>query len=150
MNEAIGEAQRGVSAGDGGPFGAVVVQDGRVIGRGHNCVTSLCDPTAHAEVQAIRAACRALSDFSLAGATLYASCEPCPMCLSASYWARLDRVFFAAPAARAAASGFDDVTLHHELAAPPSERTLPLHHLPHPDAHTPFDTWDHLETRVPY
>lgn len=150
MDEAIAQGQRGVSAGAGGPFGAVVVRAGSVIGRGHNCVTSLCDPTAHAEVQAIRDACRTLGDFSLAGATLYASCEPCPMCLAASYWARLERVFFAAPAARAAASGFDDVALHRELSAPPGERTLPLQQLIHPGADAPFDAWDALETRVPY
>ncbi|MGD8859065.1 MAG: nucleoside deaminase [Myxococcales bacterium] len=147
---AIAEARGGVSALHGGPFGAVVVREGVVIGRGHNRVTSSHDPTAHAEVVAIRAACRSVGDHALPGAELFASCEPCPMCLAATYWARIERVFFAASSDRAAASGFDDVALYRELRAPASERTLPMQQLPHPDADSPFELWDALEEKVPY
>ena len=105
MNEAIAEAAAGVAAGEGGPFGAVVVKNGRVVARGHNQVVAHGDPTAHAEVQAIRAACRELGSFDLSGCEIYATCEPCPMCFAAIHWARLDRVRFGATRADAAAVG---------------------------------------------
>lgn len=116
MNEAIAEAAAGVAAGEGGPFGAVVVKDGQVIARGHNQVVAHDDPTAHAEVQAIRAACRALGSFDLSGCEIYATCEPCPMCFAAIHWARLDRVRFGASRADAAAVGFDDDAIYRVLA----------------------------------
>jgi tRNA(Arg) A34 adenosine deaminase TadA len=150
IEQAIAEARGGVSAQHGGPFGAVVVRDGVVVGRGHNRVTSSRDPTAHAEVVAIRAACQAVGDHALAGAELYASCEPCPMCLSAIYWARIERVYFAATSQRAADSGFDDVRLYRELCAPAAERTLPMRQISHPDAEVPFELWDALEEKVRY
>ncbi len=111
-----------MEAGAGGPFGSVVVRDGRVIGEGWNQVTSTNDPTAHAEVVAIRRACAAIGSFSLAGATLYASCEPCPMCLASAYWARVSRIVFANTREEAAAIGFDDQLLYDEIPKPIEER----------------------------
>jgi len=119
MKEAIRLARES----KGGPFGAVVVKDGQIIGRGANQVTVVNDPTAHAEVIAIREACRHLQDFRLTGCEIYASCEPCPMCLAAILWARLDRVYFALTRQDAAAMGFDDEQFYRELAKP----TLPMH-----------------------
>jgi guanine deaminase len=150
LDQAIAEAARGVAAGDGGPFGALVVRDGRVLGRDHNRVTSGRDPTAHAEVLAIRAACRVEDDYALRGAVLYASCEPCPMCLAAAYWARVDHVYYAATRDSAAAAGFDDTRLYVELSKPPDERQLPITRLTRDAEERPFDAWRALPTRVPY
>jgi tRNA(Arg) A34 adenosine deaminase TadA len=125
LERAIELADLGMRAGQGGPFGAVIVRAGQIIAEGQNQVTSNHDPTAHAEVCAIRAACRAVADFSLAGAEIYSSCEPCPMCLSAIYWARLDRLYFAASREDAAEIGFDDAFLYREIALAPPERRLP-------------------------
>jgi guanine deaminase len=147
---AIAEALRGVAAGAGGPFGALVVKDGAIIGRGCNQVTSSCDPTAHAEVVAIRAACAALKTFQLDGCDVYASCEPCPMCLGALYWARPRAIHFAATKQDAAAAGFDDAFIYDELALPPGERKLPLQQHPVPEAQQPFAAWAALATRVRY
>lgn len=124
IERAIALARRGVLAGRGGPFGAVVVLDDRVIGEGCNEVLAACDPTAHAEVVAIRAAAARLGTFSLAGATIYATCEPCPMCLGAIYWARIERLCFASTRQDAAAIGFDDERFYHELALAPQARSL--------------------------
>src|ERR1700675_3521722 len=118
MREAIERAVENVRSGRGGPFAAVVVKDGHIIAAGANCVTSTNDPTAHAEMIAIREACRALSTFQLSGCELYTSCEPCPMCLGAIYWARPDHVYFGATAADAAAAGFDDSFIYDELNLP--------------------------------
>ncbi|MGN6743274.1 MAG: nucleoside deaminase, partial [Amnibacterium sp.] len=128
----------------GGPFGALVVRDGALIAEGRNRVTRDSDPTAHAEVQAIRAACRALGDFSLPGATLYSSCEPCPLCLSAALWARVDRVVYAADRHDAARVGFDD-RVFYELFETPRERWhLPIEGVRPANATDPFDAWlDH-------
>jgi guanine deaminase len=147
---AIAEALRGVAAGAGGPFGALVVKDGVIIGRGCNQVTSSCDPTAHAEVVAIRAACAALQTFQLDGCEVYASCEPCPMCLGALYWARPRAIHFAATKKDAAAAGFDDAFIYDELALPPAARKLPLQQHPVPEAQQPFAAWAALATRVRY
>jgi guanine deaminase len=147
---AIAEAERGAAAGDGGPFGAVVVRDGVVIASGHNQVTSLNDPTAHAEVQAIRAACRALGGFQLDGCDVYASCEPCPMCLGALYWARPRAVFYAATREDAAAAGFDDAVIYDDLPRAPHERRLPVQRLAHAEATRPFDAWRARVGRIPY
>ena len=111
MAEAIKEAKKGIQSGDGGPFGAIVVKDGKIIGRGHNQVIKLNDPTAHAEIQAIRNACKKINDFSLKGAVLYSTCEPCPMCFAAIHWARIDKVIYAATREDAAKIGFDDELL---------------------------------------
>lgn len=150
LDLAIAEAVKGVQARAGGPFGAVVVQGSAVIARAHNRVTSRPDATAHAEVEAIREACAALCIHSLAGCDLYASCEPCPMCLSAIHWARIDRVYYAATRADAAAAGFDDVRLYEELIRPDARLGIELIHVPDAGADAPFAAWARLEGRRPY
>jgi len=124
MSEAIRLSKEKMEAGEGGPFGAVIVKEGQIIGRGWNRVTSAHDPTAHAEVEAIREACATLQSFTLAGCEIYASCEPCPMCLSAIYWARLDSLYFAAAREDAAAAGFDDALIYEEISKSIIERKL--------------------------
>jgi guanine deaminase len=124
MRRAIKLAQNGIDAGQGGPFGAVVVRDGKIIGEGCNRVTSTNDPTAHAEVVAIREACKNLNDFQLEDCTIYTSCEPCPMCLGAIYWARPKQMFFACSREDAAAVGFDDDFIYDEIARPIEERRI--------------------------
>ncbi|WP_435771868.1 nucleoside deaminase [Nocardioides sp. SYSU DS0651] len=140
LDEAVRLATANVAEG-GGPFGAVVVRDGVVIGRGQNLVTRELDPTAHAEVVAIRAACRAIGDFSLAGAVLYASCEPCPLCVSASLWARLDRVVHAADRDDAARGGFDDRVFYELFATPREGWPMPVVGNRVAGATEPFDAW---------
>jgi tRNA(Arg) A34 adenosine deaminase TadA len=147
---AISEAIAGVQARDGGPFGAVVVQGGRAIARAHNRVTSRPDPTAHAEVEAIRDACRELRTHSLAGCELYSSCEPCPMCLSAIHWARIGRVYYAATRADAAQGGFDDARLHEQLLRPDADPSFELIHVPGIGGEAPFAVWARLEGRTLY
>lgn len=149
LTEAIALASANVLDG-GGPFGAVVVLDGIVVARGTNRVTRDHDPTAHAEVVAIRAACAQLADFSLVGGTLYASCEPCPLCLSAALWSRVDRVVFAADRHDAARGGFDDRTFYELFAVdratwPTQVETLALH-----TRTEPFDAWLAKADRTPY
>ena len=134
----------------GGPFGAVVAAGERIVAEGANRVTASCDPTAHAEIVAIREAGRALGRFSLEGLTLYASCEPCPMCLAACYWARLDRVVFAADRFDARAAGFDDADIYAELARPPDARRLPLRRVDVADRLAPFAAWRDAAARTPY
>lgn len=148
LAEAIALAEESVEQG-GGPFGAVVVKDGEVIGRGSNSVTLSHDPTAHAEVSAIRQACQMINDFSLDGATLYASCEPCPMCLSAIYWARLGRVVYAATREQAAEAGFDDSLIAREMILPLEQRQL-LMQKSSLDGAAPFKKWQSKENKVPY
>jgi tRNA(Arg) A34 adenosine deaminase TadA len=149
MREVIAMAVASVQ-GCGGPFGAVVVQDGRIIGRGTNEVTASNDPTAHAEVLAIRRACLAVQSFRLTGCDIYASCEPCPMCLAAIYWARIDRVYFAATRADAAAAGFDDADIYQELALPVAERHVPMTQLALAEALAPMEAWQGSPNKVPY
>jgi guanine deaminase len=134
----------------GGPFGAVVVADGEVLGRGVNRVTRDKDPTAHAEVVAIRQACANRHDFSLAGATLYTSCEPCPLCLSAALWARIDRVVYAADRYDAARGGFDDLLFYELFAQDRSQWETAVDAVPVPNAALPFDTWLANAERVAY
>jgi len=150
MQEAIRLALEGVAAGRGGPFGAVVVKDGQIIGRGQNEVTSANDPTAHAEVVAIRQACKNLGVFHLNGCELFATCEPCPMCLSAIYWARIDRYYFGCTAADASAIQFADDFIHHELSVPPAERTIPAISLMRTEALAAFTAWQAKADRVAY
>lgn len=126
MQRAINLAEEGMNRNDGGPFGCVIVKDGKIIAEGNNQVTSSNDPTAHAEVVAIRNACKSLGDFQLTGCDLYTSCEPCPMCLGAIYWARPDRVFYACTRNDAADAGFDDEFIYEELDNSPSERKIPM------------------------
>ncbi|GAA1547128.1 nucleoside deaminase [Nocardioides humi] len=134
----------------GGPFGAVIVRAGALVSSGQNRVTRDLDPTAHAEVVAIRAACGQVGDFSLAGCTLYTSCEPCPLCLSAALWARLDRVVYAADRDDAARGGFDDRAFYELFDTPRSEWTLPVDHVRLDSAALPFDTWLAHEGRTAY
>lgn len=126
MDEAIRLAEESVRKGTGGPFGAVVVREGAVIASAANTVTSANDPTAHAEVNAIREACRRLGSFQLEGCDIYCSCEPCPMCLGAIYWARPDHVYYACDRSDAARAGFDDDFIYREIALPRSGRTIPF------------------------
>ncbi len=147
--EAIRLADESIANG-GGPFGAVIVKDGEIVGRGGNQVTLLNDPTAHAEVQAIRDACRALADFQLIGCELYVNCEPCPMCLAAAHWARVDAVYYAASAADAAEAGFDDVVIKEEILRQPSERHLPMQQALRESALPTFARWRELEDKVEY
>jgi guanine deaminase len=143
-------ALQGVESDAGGPFGAVVVRGDDVIAQAHNQVVSTNDPTAHAEIGAIRAACATLNSFQLDDCDLYASCEPCPMCLGAIYWARPRAVFFSATREDAAEAGFDDAFIYDELALPPGARTLPMRRVPHPDAGAPFVAWAAKPDRVDY
>ncbi|HTV21389.1 MAG TPA: nucleoside deaminase [Polyangiaceae bacterium] len=128
LERAIELAAVGMAQGGGGPFGAVVVRGDQIVAEGFNQVTGSHDPTAHAEVSAIRSACKALATFTLQGCEIYSSCEPCPMCLSAIYWARLDRLYYAATRTDAAEIGFDDAFLYTELTLDPAERRLPSVH----------------------
>ena len=150
LRMAVEEAVRGARARSGGPFGALVVRDGQVVAQACNEVTSRNDPTAHAEVQAIRSACKQLGSFQLAGCDLYASCEPCPMCLGAIYWARPRAVYYAATREQAAAAGFDDAHIYEELSRGPDDRALPLTRIALPDSDEPFGIWRALAGKVPY
>lgn len=150
MREAIQLAIEGVTRGRGGPFGAVVVKAGVVIGRGCNSVTSTNDPTAHAEIVAIRDACRQLGQFHLDGCELYASCEPCPMCLAAIYWAHLSRIYFGCTALEAAAAGFADDFIRGELARPITARSIPAERLLPVEAAATFRAWQDKPDRLEY
>jgi guanine deaminase len=136
--------------GPGGPFGAVVVRLGQVVGEGTNLVTATDDPTAHAEVVAIRQACTRLGTFDLTGCELYCSCEPCPLCYAAALWARIGVVVHAATRDDASAAGFDDSEFHAQLALPPSQRRIPVRHLPVSGADGPFAAWAANPDRIPY
>ncbi|WP_395639771.1 nucleoside deaminase [Pseudolysinimonas sp.] len=150
LERAVQLATDNVSAG-GGPFGAIVVDAaGTVIGEGQNRVTRDLDPSAHAEVQAIRAACQAVGDFALPGATLYTSCEPCPMCMATTLWARIDRVFYAADRHDAARGGFDDRDFYDLFSRDRATWDVRVHTLRLPSAEEPFDTWLASETRTDY
>jgi tRNA(Arg) A34 adenosine deaminase TadA len=135
---------------EGGPFGAVVVRQGEIVGEGWNRVTSLKDPTAHAEIVAIRNACRSLGTFTLRGCQLYASCEPCPMCLAAIYWARIDRLYYAASSEDAAAAGFDDRFIYDQLTCPHASRALTIKQALRSEALRAFDRWIKKEDRLNY
>lgn len=134
----------------GGPFGALIVLHGRVLAEGQNRVTATLDPTAHAEVVAIRAACQAVKDFALVGATLYSSCEPCPLCLSAALWARIDRIVFAADRNDAATGGFDDREFYELFTRDSSTWPVAIESLRPANATEPFDAWLALEARTDY
>jgi tRNA(Arg) A34 adenosine deaminase TadA len=150
LRAAIRLSMEKMLAGEGGPFGAVVVRGGAIVGAGWNRVTSANDPTAHAEIVAIRDACAALRTFSLAGCDLYTSCEPCPMCLAAVFWARIDRVFYAATRLDAAAAGFDDCAFYEQLSLPPERRAVPMIHGLRDEAVRVFDAWIKKPDRTPY
>jgi guanine deaminase len=150
MARAIELAIENVRSGRGGPFGAVVVKDGRILASGTNQVTSSNDPTAHAEVVAIRAACAALGTFQLDGCDLYTTCEPCPMCLGAIYWARVGRVFFGGTAADAAAAGFDDALIYEQLEVPIEQRKIPFIQMMREEALACFQEWKAKTDRIDY
>ncbi len=150
MARAIQLSVENVRAGSGGPFGCVIVKDGTVIAEGTNQVTATNDPTAHAEMLAIRQACQKLARFELRGCDLYTSCEPCPMCLSAIYWARIDKVYFASLAADAAKSGFDDSTISREIALPLSQRTIPMTQMMREEALAAFQAWKENPGKILY
>lgn len=150
MRQAIELARENASSSGGGPFGAVVVKEGRVISACSNSVTPDNDPTAHAEVNAIRAACRELGSFDLSGCTLYSSCEPCPMCLSAAYWARVDKIVFAADRNDAADAGFSDAFIYEELSLDTDKRSIPMEKLMQKEGTEPFDIWKSNEKKIRY
>ena len=150
MRRAIALSVGNVRAGRGGPFGAVIARDGRIIAEGVNLVTSTQDPTAHAEITAIRKACRTLECFHLTGCELYASCEPCPMGLGAIYWARLDRVFFAGCRLDAAEAGFSDARMYEELSAPAASRAIPIEQFLRDEALVAFEEWKGKQDRIEY
>ncbi len=150
LRRAIALAIQNVDAGAGGPFAAVVVRGGKIVGEGVNTVTAAHDPTAHGEVNAIRAACKALGVFSLAGCELYTSCEPCPMCLAACYWARLDAVYYGSSAADAARAGFDDAFLYEEFRKDQAGRTLPAAQLLGNEAWACFAAWIASSSKIKY
>ncbi len=150
MRTAVEMAVDNVCSGTGGPFAALVAREGRIVGRGCNRVTVDNDPTAHAEINAIRSAAAAVGTFNLSGCDLYATCEPCPMCLGAVYWARLDRIFYAATRKDAMAAGFDDEAIYDELARPVSERGIAMIRALPEAADAAFRAWAAYEARVPY
>jgi guanine deaminase len=150
MKQAIELAVENVTSGRGGPFGAVIVKDGKVIATGANQVTAQHDPTAHAEVTAIRNACKAMGSFSLEGCELYTSCEPCPMCLAATYWARCERIYYGCAAVDAAKAGFDDAFLYDEMKKPHAARSLPIENLMPDEAWAAFAAWIESPKKVEY
>ena len=150
MRKAIALATENVRSGQGGPFGAVIAKDGVVIGEGANSVTRDNDPTAHAEVRAIRAACQSLATFSLEGSEIYTSCEPCPMCLAAIYWARIVRIWFGNTCADAARIAFDDAFLYRQLALPLPQRSIPATMLLRDQAWESFQLWLDIPNKTPY
>ncbi len=150
MQLAIDLAKENVKKGFGGPFGAVIVKNGEVIAQAANSVTSTNDPTAHAEVNAIRQACKKLNTFNLSGCEIYASCEPCPMCLSAIYWARIDKVYVAATKKDAAEAGFDDEFIYKELDLPENKRQLRTSELLMEEGQKPFIEWKQKADKITY
>jgi tRNA(Arg) A34 adenosine deaminase TadA len=150
MRRAIALSCESVESGAGGPFGAVIVRDGVIVAEGSNKVTSTNDPTAHAEVVAIRNACAALGKFDLRGCEIYTSCEPCPMCLAAIYWARLDHIYFGNDRAAAAAIGFDDEALYREVALPIAQRGVPTEPLLPDEAAAAFSAWAEKPDKIAY
>ncbi len=139
-----------VHSGLGGPFAALVVKDGEIIGRGTNLVINDNDPTAHAEIMAIRHACQHLKSFQLKGCTIYCSSEPCPMCFGAIFWARPDAVFFAAHKKQASNVGFDDSFIYQQIELPASQRSIPFQHIPSENLNLPFEAWAGTNDKVKY
>ncbi|WP_026754971.1 nucleoside deaminase [Sediminibacter sp. Hel_I_10] len=150
MQQAVEAALTGMNNNDGGPFGCVIVKDGKIVGKGHNKVTSTNDPTAHGEVMAIRDACMNLNTFNLEGCELYTSCEPCPMCLGAIYWARLEKVYYGSTQVDAANIGFDDQFIYDEIPLPYAERRIPFIQIARDIAIEPFQKWSKKEDRTDY
>ena len=150
LQQALQLAIANVDNGEGGPYGAVIVKNNHIIAASANKVTSSIDPTAHAEVMAIRLACKHVNDYRLTGCVLYSSCEPCPMCLGAIYWARLDAVYYACDRFDAAAANFDDSFIYDEINVLPEQRQIPMHHIKLPDARKPFESWNSKADKLLY
>jgi guanine deaminase len=150
LARAVALSRERMEADCGGPFGALIVRDAAVLAEGWNEVTSTNDPTAHAEVTAIRRACAATGSFSLEGATLYTSCEPCPMCLASAYWARIGRIVYANTRDEAAAIGFDDAFIYDEMPKAPGERSIAMEHRPQEAARAAFAAWAAKPDKVRY
>jgi tRNA(Arg) A34 adenosine deaminase TadA len=150
LRRAIALATENAVSGAGGPFGAVIVRDGRIVAEGVNTVTATLDPTAHAEVNAIRAAARALGGFTLTGCQLYSSCEPCPMCFSAAHWARMEAIYYGASSCDAARAGFDDALLYDELRKSQTERSLPMTQILGAEAWASFAAWIASANKIEY
>ncbi len=149
IDRAIELSLEGVASG-GGPFGAVIIKNGQIIGEGQNSVVPGKDPTGHAEINAIRQACRTLATHDLSGCVIYTSCEPCPMCLAAIWWARLDRIYYCNSRTDAAAIGFDDNEIYLEISRPLEQRKLPLEHIATAQALEAFKAWDEKDDKIPY
>jgi len=150
LQQAVDLAVDNAESGQGGPYGAIIVKDNQLIAASGNKVTTTMDPTAHAEVMAIRLACQKLNDFQLQGCILYSSCEPCPMCLGAIYWARLAKVYYACSRHDAAAANFDDSFIYDEISVLPHQRSIAMLHLTLPDAIQPFKIWAEKSDKVLY
>jgi guanine deaminase len=150
MKRAIELALNNVTSHAGGPFGAVIVKDENIISEGTNLVTSSCDPTAHAEILAIRKACQKLNTFNLSGCDIYTSCEPCPMCLAGIYWARLERLFYAGSRNDAAQNGFDDDFFYKELNKPQAQRHIPIEQFMRNEAQSAFEAWRNSDKKIAY
>ena len=150
LRKTVHLATKNIGSSGAGPFAALIVKNDRIVGQGRNLVTSTNDPTAHAEIVAIREACRHLGTFSLAGCTIYSSCEPCPMCLAAIYWARIDEIYYAATRDDAAAAGFDDAFIYDEIGLPPVERSVPARQALRAEALKAFDAWADFDDRIEY
>ena len=150
MRRAIELSMENIKSGKGGPFGAVIVKDGKIIGQGTNSVTSSNDPTAHAEMNAIREACKALSSYQLEGCEIYTSCEPCPMCLAAIYWSHISKVFYANTKKDAAEINFDDLFIYDEIAKPIHQRSKQFIQLSRSEALEAFEMWRKSEDKKPY
>src|SRR5690348_7742813 len=150
MQQAIALALENVRSGRGGPFAALVVRAGEILGRGTNLVTAMNDPTAHAEILAIREACQKIGSFELTGCDIHATCEPCPMCLGAIYWARLAKLYFAAHSGDAAKIGFDDSLIYAEINKPTAERKIPMAQLMREEALKVFGEWERKPDKIPY
>jgi guanine deaminase len=150
LQQAVDLAVENASSGQGGPYGAIIVKNNKLVAASGNRVTTNIDPTAHAEVMAIRLACKKLNDFQLHDCILYSSCEPCPMCLGAIYWARLKKVYFACSRHDAAAANFDDSFIYDEISVLPHERSIAMLHLNLPNALQPFNIWAEKTDKVVY
>ena len=150
MQLAIDTALDNIKSNNGGPFGAVIVKDGVLIAKSPNTVTSSNDPTAHAEINAIRLACKELKTFDLSGCEIYSSCEPCPMCLSAIYWARISKVYYAADRFDAKKAGFDDSFIYNEISLSEKERSIYMENAMHKEGQMPFELWQETENKTKY
>ena len=150
IREAISQANKGITNNEGGPFGAIIVKNGEIVGRGNNKVTSTNDPTAHAEMVAIRDACKNLNSFQLDDCIIYSSCEPCPMCLGAIYWARPKKLIFASSREDASDAGFDDSLIYNEIALPKEKRLIETQQILQSEGMVVFDKWKSIEDKTKY